>query len=727
MRFAGIAAALAMVSMTACMSSDAGRVRSWKGELPIASAFLRERLPPEAVAYARVPNLLGLLSMPKNSQLDAALRSEANITNVANIQKGLVRSVLSLPALSDPRLRFVADAVRSPIEMAGISAPSPAVLIGATLSARSQADFNKLFDELGRAGPAVSLAAPLDGQGIAQLSGLPLPAFAKFEPASGQLLLAAGPALSRAAFEQLLKSLPANVKDHPMFALEQKIDASGQGLFAWVDAARVVPMAAMMAPDVARGLGRAGFGSMRAIAFGMGTANGKGRLSFVLDVGNDRKARPFPVIANEVSATSVGEPDAAVLLSIPSQAEMFRLEGMLLGAIPPAARNAWGQLKSKFEEAIGVKLEDVFAALGPDVVLLFDEVGDYTAVHLRDPELFDALVKRIAAKTGSGPVERKIGGKTFQYWRLPSLFSFMPKSADAEGNRPGKDILAVLGRMQNHVYWYRDGDYLYVAQVPQPLIDRVTAGAKSRVADWLADEQRIDMSTSLFAATGTVEKMPRRTYEMYIGILQALADMTEAEFDVWSMPTAEQLELPEAGALGFSINLGEPYLSLELSYENHPGELFFGGGAVASAAVVGILAAIAIPAYQDYTIRAQVTEGLNLASQVRASVAESYAARGALPRDRRAAGLPPSADATAGQYVESIDVSNGQIRVTYGNAAHAKLRGNTLTMTPYRIAGRDLGWACGYAVIPTGGGSLVPEASLASTTIEPKYLPSACR
>jgi type IV pilus assembly protein PilA len=246
------------------------------------------------------------------------------------------------------------------------------------------------------------------------------------------------------------------------------------------------------------------------------------------------------------------------------------------------------------------------------------------------------------------------------------------------------------------------------------------------VADWLADEQRIDMSSSLFAATGTVDKMPRRTYEMYIGILQALADMTEAEFDVWSMPTAAQLELPDEGALGFSINLGEPYLSLELSYENHPGELFFGGGAVASAAVVGILAAIAIPAYQDYTIRAQVTEGLNLASQVRASVAESYAARGVLPRDRRAAGLPPSADTTAGQYVEGIDISNGQITVTYGNAAHAKLRGNTLAMTPYRI-GRDLGWACGYAAIPRGGETLVPEASRAPTTIEPKYLPSACR
>lgn len=726
MRVAGIATVLVMVSFTACAANEAGKVKQWKGELPIAPAFLRKQLPPDVVTYARIPNLMGLFSMPKNNQLDAALRSEANVKNVESIQQGLTQNVLTLPTFSDPRLKFLADAVRSPIEVAGFGMPRPAVLIGATLATRSKADFNQLFADLGRAGPSVRLAAPLDDQGISELAGLPLVAFVKFDPANGRMLLFAGPGLNRAAFDQVLKSLPAELKNHPMYTLEQKIDASGQGLFVWADAARIVPMAQAMVPNFAQSLGKMGLNGMRAVAFGFGTANGKGRLSFVLDAGDDHKARPFPVVANNVKATAVGDPDAAVLVSLPSKAEIERLESMFVGSLQPNTRSGWERARAKVRDLIGVDLEEVFAAVGPDVVVLFDQAGDYTAVHLRDPALFDDLVKRIATKTGSAPEEQKISGTTFHHWRLPSLLG---PTANAGATRPGAagGFLTLLGRLHNHVYWVRDGEYLYMAPTPQPLIDRVRVGAKARVADWLATKQRVDMSTSLFAATGSVPKMPRRTYEAYLGILQNLADITNAKFDMWSMPTANQLALPEKGAIGFSVNLGEPYLSFELTYENHPGELLLGGGGIGAVATVGILAAIAIPAYQDYTIRSQVTEGLNLSASVKVAVAESFAAKGALPKDRRAAGLSP--EATSGRYVETVDVSGGVITITYGKAASARIRGKTLTLTPFATPNREIVWRCGSAPSPAGVRSLVPDAAGggAGTTVEKKYLPAACR
>jgi type IV pilus assembly protein PilA len=80
-------------------------------------------------------------------------------------------------------------------------------------------------------------------------------------------------------------------------------------------------------------------------------------------------------------------------------------------------------------------------------------------------------------------------------------------------------------------------------------------------------------------------------------------------------------------------------------------------------AIIGILAAIAIPAYQDYTIRAQVTEGLNLASAVKAAVAETYADRGAWPADMTAVGITA---ATTGKYVQSMALDAGTIVITYG-------------------------------------------------------------
>jgi Tfp pilus assembly major pilin PilA len=728
MRIAALGLAL-LVSLNAAAATHPGMPKQWTGELPVAPAFLHRQLPPNIAAYARVPNLLGLLTMPKGSQLDAALRSDANIANVRAIQNGLAQNVLSLPALSDPRLKFLADAVRSPIEVAAFGIPNPALLIGATLKARTKTEFNRLFDNLGRGGPPVRLAAPLDTQGISELMGLPVPVFVKFDPTTGRLLLFAAQRLDRLEFEQFLGDLPKEVKDHPMYALEQKIDASGQGLFLWVNASQLLPLVQARSPGIAQTLGRLGLGGMRAVAFGFGTANGKGRLSLVVDAGDDDAKRPFPVVANNVTATAVGTPDAAVLFSVPRKAEFDRLESMWDGRSSTESRGGWEKFKARFRDLIGVNIGELFAAIGPDIVILFDQAGDYTAVHLRDPVLFDDLVRRIAAKIGSAPDERIIGGTTFHHWRLPALLGLTASAGTAIQTAQGKSIAALLGKLHNHVYWIHEGEYLYVASAPQPLIDRVHKGATTHVATWLATRQRMDTSTSLLAATASVAKLPRRTYDAYLSLLQSIADVTDSKVDIWSMPTADQLALPRNGAVGVSLNFGERYISLQLTYGDHPGELLLGSGGFGTVAAVGIIAAIAIPAYQDYTIRAQVTEGLNLAKPAEFAIAASFATRGILPTDRSAAGLASSTEVPTARYIERLEVSGGVITMTFGKASNAAIRGKTLALTPVTTTGRDIEWRCGYATLPAGARPLVPDDSGASagTTIPSKYLPSMCR
>src|SRR4026208_2497752 len=96
-------------------------------------------------------------------------------------------------------------------------------------------------------------------------------------------------------------------------------------------------------------------------------------------------------------------------------------------------------------------------------------------------------------------------------------------------------------------------------------------------------------------------------------------------------------------------------------------------------AIIGILAAIAIPAYQDYTIRAQVSEGMNLAAAAKAAVAETFLNRGAAPATRRAAGMSDLATDTQGKYVSQVEVLNGVIEVTYGGTeVNAGILGETL-------------------------------------------------
>src|SRR5210317_654063 len=92
-------------------------------------------------------------------------------------------------------------------------------------------------------------------------------------------------------------------------------------------------------------------------------------------------------------------------------------------------------------------------------------------------------------------------------------------------------------------------------------------------------------------------------------------------------------------------------------------------------AIIGILAAIAIPAYQDYTIRAQVSEGLNLASGAKAAVTEYFQDQGIAPADNATAGLE-DADQITGKYVSLVTVANGVITVTYSNVAPQSANAN---------------------------------------------------
>jgi type IV pilus assembly protein PilA len=154
--------------------------------------------------------------------------------------------------------------------------------------------------------------------------------------------------------------------------------------------------------------------------------------------------------------------------------------------------------------------------------------------------------------------------------------------------------------------------------------------------------------------------------------------------------------------------------------------LLVGGGGMAAVAAAGIVAAVAIPAYQDYTIRAQVSEGLNIAAAARAAVEASYLANGTAPTDRSRAGMSPSPADTQGRFVQGVDVVDGEIFIQYGNAANGQITGRTLVLTPFAGTAGALVWRCGYAASPQSLEAIGGDTSDA-TTLAPQYLPSGCR
>ena len=128
-------------------------------------------------------------------------------------------------------------------------------------------------------------------------------------------------------------------------------------------------------------------------------------------------------------------------------------------------------------------------------------------------------------------------------------------------------------------------------------------------------------------------------------------------------------------------------------------------------AILGILMAIAIPAYQDYTVRAKVSEGMNVAGAAKLAVAETRQTSGGYPAANNASYGLPAATSINGNNVNNIAVgASGLITITYSDKSGGPLDGVTLTLLPtFEDDDGSITWVC------TGG------------TVAAKYRPSACR
>jgi len=129
-------------------------------------------------------------------------------------------------------------------------------------------------------------------------------------------------------------------------------------------------------------------------------------------------------------------------------------------------------------------------------------------------------------------------------------------------------------------------------------------------------------------------------------------------------------------------------------------------------AIIAILAAIAIPAYQDYLIRSQVSEGAVLADGAKTAIGEFYSNTGRMPPNNASAGLATPIS-IKGKYVSTVDISAtpGIIVAAYANpAANAAIQAQVLTFSAITHSG-SIAWSC----------------TNAATTIQQKYLPTSCR
>lgn len=125
-------------------------------------------------------------------------------------------------------------------------------------------------------------------------------------------------------------------------------------------------------------------------------------------------------------------------------------------------------------------------------------------------------------------------------------------------------------------------------------------------------------------------------------------------------------------------------------------------------AIIAILMAIAIPAYQDYAVRTKASEGINLAAAAKLATAETYSSTGRYPGSNASAGLP-TAGSINGKYVTSVSTASGVVTITY-SGVEPKLPANATLLLSATTAAGSVKWKCKKGA-----------------NITDKYLPSECR
>ncbi|ENS6460411.1 pilin, partial [Neisseria gonorrhoeae] len=145
-------------------------------------------------------------------------------------------------------------------------------------------------------------------------------------------------------------------------------------------------------------------------------------------------------------------------------------------------------------------------------------------------------------------------------------------------------------------------------------------------------------------------------------------------------------------------------------------------------AIVGILAAVALPAYQDYTARAQVSEAILLAEGQKSAVTEYYLNNGIWPKDNTSAGVA-SSSSIKGKYVKEVKVENGVVTATMNSSnVNKEIQGKRLSLWAKRQDG-SVKWFCGQPVTRTGDNddTVAADGTDGKDKIETKHLPSTCR
>ena len=580
-----------------------------------ASWRLAEHLPDSAQLYLRIPDPARIYQPNPQSPLgrlngDHSFQKQNNDLLIAFREK-MLTPLADLNALPlSPLLAYADGPIEAALLLPENSPPMLAnLLVNIPLEVNSSLDLNALLNDLVTTNPDIVLQQLFTPEHPAQLNIGGFPFYLAIDSKQNRLAILSG----LAAVPELIEEMSRFAKispQHPSLEISRQIDSSGEGFLLWGNLQSALPLISLnFPPEELVQLQQWGVMGVKQFGMGYGVADKKGHLKLILGYQPEGLIGMIPLKERRLNVSSRGDPGMLFSLAIPTEEGVLGLE-KLLESYDPQLYEAYKEIDHELATSMQLTMAQFASIFAGELLLFSDDLGFFAALKQGNPERQKQLLNHLSQQGLVQYRQRQIEDKTYHHLSTPTMGADLqayietlePESSEAQ-------LFSTLQRVTNEFYWIEEVGYLIFAQVPQLLMERQRHKDRVDIGKWLQDRQRQQGKDALFLFSTRLDGVTHHYYHAYLGMLQQLGNIVETPIDLFTLPTAQQLQLPNQGAVGVQLDLSSQQLSLDISFEESIAELMMHPAtAMTGIALIGVTTAIAIPAYSDYQDQMNTSE-----------------------------------------------------------------------------------------------------------------------
>ena len=601
-------------------------------------------LPADAVAYVQVTNPLSTMSPPVGSPVGEAMATSTVKTEVNGIADATASKISTfVPAELQPLVLEVLKHVDTRIELALIMAPdAPSPMPDLLVSFESSSAGNnalRTFVETASATPGLlpmplMVIEPFNDQGYGVFSAAMYKMHVQQDSQNNRttLFLTSNPAPE--AFTSIVDPQQPPQLDHPAYRAFIATDKSLENEFLWVATEQLKPMIEMLAdPSLVSFLQTTGLMDSKYFSLGLGEQGHLRNLVLSLDLPEETVSQWMWELDGQYQLKVGQDITFASTMLLPNSTDRKRLIDNMVNDFSEEDAASFAEFKTELETKTKLTWDEWLALLGNEVIVVADEFGFYMAVERGKDASWQKLLSTLKGLDGAAYQSKKYAGQTINYMKLPSIYGFADEadSAGLAALQQDNPMLELVMSGKQHYFWLEQDGYIIITELPQVLMEYLDGANKQPLSAWMTTQHQQPVDTAQFFVGGDLTGASSTFYYGYLYLMMMLSDYTGYQLDILNMPTASQFEFPDKTPYSLSVNRRDHELSIAWRFSHNAFEIGTGMGGPGAIAAVGILAAIALPAYDDYTVRAEVSQAVFGVSSLRVELTEFYMAEQRFP------------------------------------------------------------------------------------------------